>query len=110
MRLTVEDDATGVRSDVHVDCEPSDQVGDVLAMIGAVLPVHGPPAVDGGPLRLVSGAAAGTELPLVPGQTVIVGRAAACQLVLDDPDVSRRHAQFVVGPSRVTLADLGSRN
>ena len=145
MRLTVEDDATGVRCDVHVDCEPSDQVGDVLTMIGTVLPVHGPPAVDGVPLRLdqpvaasplrhgsvlhygrrpqlgpvrsaqlvlrvVSGAAAGTELPLVPGQTVVVGRAASCQLVLDDPDVSRRHAQFVVGPSRVTLADLGSRN
>ena len=145
MRLTVEDDATGVRSDVHVDCEPSDQVGDVLAVIGTILPVHGHPAVDGGPLRLdqpvaasplrhgsvlhygrrpqlaparpaqlvlrvLSGAAAGTELPLVPGRTVVVGRAASCQLVLDDPDVSRRHAQFVVGPSRVTLADLGSRN
>ncbi|TWF77885.1 S-DNA-T family DNA segregation ATPase FtsK/SpoIIIE [Pseudonocardia hierapolitana] len=146
MRLTVEDDATGVKSDVHVDCEPSDRVSDVLTMIGTVIPVQGTPVVDGGPLtpeqpvavsplrdgsvlhygrgpqlapvrfapplvlRVVSGAAAGTELPLVPGQAVVMGRAASCQLVLDDPDVSRKHAQLVVGPNRVTLADLGSRN
>jgi S-DNA-T family DNA segregation ATPase FtsK/SpoIIIE len=146
MRLTVEDDATGVKSDVHIDCAPSDRVVDVLTMISAILPVRGTPVVDGGPLplerpvagsplrdgcvlhygrppqvapvrpaaqlvlRVVSGAAAGTELPLVPGQAVVVGRAASCQLVLDDPDVSRRHAQLVVGPRRVTLADLGSRN
>ncbi|QYN35495.1 FHA domain-containing protein [Pseudonocardia sp. DSM 110487] len=146
MRLTVEDDATGVRSDVHVDCAPSDRIGDVLGMVSAVLPVRGTPVVDGAPLpldnavagsplregsvlhygrtpqlspvrsapplvlRVVSGVAAGTELPLVPGQVVIVGRAASCQLVLDDPDVSRQHAQLVVGRNRVTLADLGSRN
>jgi S-DNA-T family DNA segregation ATPase FtsK/SpoIIIE len=146
MRLTVEDDATGLRSDVHVDCAPSDRVVDVLTMIGSVVPVQGTPVVDGGPLaleqpvaasplrdgsvlhygrrpqlapvrsapplvlRVVSGPAAGTELPLVPGQAVVVGRAASCRLVLDDPDVSREHAQLVVGPNRVTLADLGSRN
>jgi S-DNA-T family DNA segregation ATPase FtsK/SpoIIIE len=145
MRLTVEDDATGIRSDVHVHCAPSHQVGDVVAAIGAALPVHGTPVVDGAPLpldgpvagsplregcvlrygrppgqvpppepplvlRVVSGPAAGTELPLVPGSTVVVGRAPSCRLVLDDPDVSRRHAQLVVGPRRVTIADLGSRN
>jgi DNA segregation ATPase FtsK/SpoIIIE, S-DNA-T family len=145
MRLTVEDDATGVKSDVHIDGEPSDRVADVLSMINMVLPVHGIPVVDGAPLpldqtvaasplrdggvlhygrqpqvpvgsasplvlRVVSGAATGTELPLLPGQTVVVGRAASCQLVLDDPDVSRRHAQLVVGPRQVTVADLGSRN
>src|SRR5918999_5087336 len=145
MRLTVEDDATGVKSDVHIDGEPSDRVADVLSMINMVLPVHGIPVVDGAPLpldqtvaapplrdggvlhygrhpqvpvgsasplvlRVVSGAATGTELPLLPGQTVVVGRAAACQLVVDDPDVSRRHAQLVVGPRQVTVADLGSRN
>lgn len=146
MRLTVEDAATGVMSDVHVDCEPSDRVADVLAMIGTALPVHGAPVVDESSvpvdqpvaasplrdgsvlhygreprtvparpaaqlvLRVVSGAAAGTELPLLPGQSVVVGRDTSCQLVLDDPDVSRRHAQLVVGPRRVTLADLGSRN
>jgi S-DNA-T family DNA segregation ATPase FtsK/SpoIIIE len=146
MRLTVEDDATGVMSDVHVDCEPSDRVADVLAMISAALPVHGTPVVNGDlappeqpvagsplregsvlhfgrepqtvparpaaqlVLRVVSGASAGTELPLLPGRSVVVGRDASCQLVLDDPDVSRRHAQLVVGPRRVALADLGSRN
>ena len=134
MRLIVEDDATGVKSDVHIDGEPSDRVADVLSMINMVLPVHGTPVVGGAPLpldqtvaasplrdggvlhygrqpqvvpvrsaaplvlRVVSGAATGTELPLLPGQTVIVGRAASCQLVLDDPDVSRRHAQLAGTP------------
>ncbi|OLT14070.1 hypothetical protein BJF78_19875 [Pseudonocardia sp. CNS-139] len=146
MRLTVEDDATGVRGDVHVDCAPSDRVADVLALVGTVLPVRGVPFVDGAPLvpeqpvaasplrdggvlrygrsrlpvpepavpplvlRVVSGVAAGTEVPLVAGREVVVGRAASCQLVLDDPDVSRRHARLDVRDGLVLLTDLGSRN
>jgi predicted component of type VI protein secretion system len=39
-----------------------------------------------------------------------VGRNASCQLSLDDPLVSRRHAIFEVTPSGVTLEDLASRN
>ncbi|MBX3233728.1 MAG: FHA domain-containing protein [Labilithrix sp.] len=42
--------------------------------------------------------------------TFAVGRNASCQLSLDDPLVSRRHAIFEVGPSGVTVEDLGSRN
>lgn len=40
----------------------------------------------------------------------IVGRGDGCQLVLDDPLISRRHACFVVDESEVTLKDLGSTN
>jgi hypothetical protein len=40
----------------------------------------------------------------------IVGRGDACQLVLDDPLISRRHACFVVDDQEVTLKDLGSTN
>jgi len=47
------------------------------------------------------------ELPL--GEFVI-GRAANCQLSLDDPLVSRNHATLSVTPDSVVLADLGSRN
>ncbi len=39
-----------------------------------------------------------------------VGRNASCQLSLDDPLVSRRHAVFMVHADAVTVEDLGSRN
>ncbi|HVY48188.1 MAG TPA: FHA domain-containing protein, partial [Minicystis sp.] len=47
------------------------------------------------------------ELPL--GEFV-VGRSTECQLSLDDPLVSRRHASLRVAADRVTVRDLGSRN
>lgn len=47
------------------------------------------------------------EVPL--GQFVI-GRSADCQLALDDPLVSRRHALLTVRLDHVTVEDLGSRN
>jgi len=42
--------------------------------------------------------------------TFAVGRNASCQLSLDDPLVSRRHALFEVAGGGVTLEDLNSRN
>ncbi len=47
------------------------------------------------------------EVPL--GQFV-VGRSADCQLALDDPLVSRRHAILTVRGDGVSIEDLGSRN
>ena len=49
------------------------------------------------------------DLELNEGEFV-VGRNASCQLSLDDPLVSRRHALFSVLPDQVTVEDLGSRN
>ncbi len=49
------------------------------------------------------------DLELNEGEFV-VGRNASCQLSLDDPLVSRRHATFTVLPEAVTVEDLGSRN
>lgn len=46
----------------------------------------------------------------LPPAEFVVGRAPGCQLVFDDPRVSRRHARFFVDTRRVTLEDLGSRN
>jgi hypothetical protein len=51
----------------------------------------------------------GRRLVLTEGVTTI-GRAANCQLVLDDALVSRRHAQLVTGPEGVRVDDLGSSN
>ena len=49
------------------------------------------------------------ELEVPIGQFVI-GRSAECQLALDDPLVSRRHALLTVRTDSVTVEDLGSRN
>lgn len=49
------------------------------------------------------------DVELVPGVT-IVGRGDGCQLVIDDPLVSRRHACFVVDDREIIVKDLGSTN
>jgi pSer/pThr/pTyr-binding forkhead associated (FHA) protein len=49
------------------------------------------------------------NLELPPGQFVI-GRSTDCQLSLDDPLVSRRHARLLVSPDAVHVEDMGSRN
>ena len=49
------------------------------------------------------------DLELMEGQFA-VGRSATCQLSLDDPLVSRRHALLAVSPDGVTIEDLQSRN
>src|SRR5260221_11728020 len=40
----------------------------------------------------------------------VIGRSTECQLALDDPLVSRKHAVLVVGAESVVIKDLGSRN
>jgi pSer/pThr/pTyr-binding forkhead associated (FHA) protein len=49
------------------------------------------------------------DLELTEGQFA-VGRNASCQLSLDDPLVSRRHALLTVNGDAVTVEDLQSRN
>jgi FHA domain len=49
------------------------------------------------------------DLEVPPGEFVI-GRSPDCQLSLDDPLVSRRHAILVVHPDAVFVEDLASRN
>lgn len=43
-------------------------------------------------------------------QEYLLGRAGACDLVIDDPSVSRQHLKLLVDDSRVVLEDLGSRH
>jgi hypothetical protein len=49
------------------------------------------------------------DLELSPG-VFAIGRSAECQLSLDDPLVSRRHALLHVGDDEVFVEDAGSRN
>jgi FHA domain-containing protein len=55
----------------------------------------------------------GTRHPIEP-PGLVVGRGSAADLRIDDPGVSRRHAEFQVQPTStgwlVTLTDLGSTN
>ncbi|SNX98422.1 DNA segregation ATPase FtsK/SpoIIIE, S-DNA-T family [Geodermatophilus sabuli] len=60
-------------------------------------------------LHVVGGPEAGSALPLPRGRHV-VGRGAAADVDLADPDVSRRHLLVEVGAGELTVCDLGSTN
>lgn len=47
---------------------------------------------------------------VLEGDRVRVGRQATCGVVIQDPNVSREHAQLRRGPSGWTVLDLGSTN
>ena len=59
-------------------------------------------------LRVSKGKQEGLTLPL--GDGIKIGRAADCQLVLDDDYVSTRHAQIVRTDDGYMVEDLGSTN
>lgn len=59
-------------------------------------------------LRVSRGKQEGLTLPL--GEGIKIGRAADCQLILDDDYVSTRHARIVLGPAGYQVEDLGSTN
>jgi DNA segregation ATPase FtsK/SpoIIIE, S-DNA-T family len=82
--------------------------GPERAAVGGALPRV--TAAGSWELVVVSGLQAGRRFPLVPG-TVVLGRESGCDIALDQPTVSKRHAQLTVGTAGdVTVADLGSHN
>ena len=61
-------------------------------------------------LTILNGKQVGRSFRIGSGR-LILGRAADCDIVLDEEGVSRRHALFVVTPDRrVMLEDIGSTN
>ena len=64
----------------------------------------------GRPLRLLvfSGETLSTH-PLPPGSHLVIGRAPECQIQVDVPALSRKHAEIRGGPP-LTVEDLGSAN
>ena len=60
-------------------------------------------------LILQSGAGMGTEYPLEKTE-LILGRDMSNDLVVNDPEVSRRHARLVLEGANYRLEDLGSTN
>jgi DNA segregation ATPase FtsK/SpoIIIE, S-DNA-T family len=79
------------------------------------VPVPPAPVLDGGavPARelvVVNGLDAGRRFPLVTG-TLVVGRAAGCDILLRDGTLSRRHAGVTVTPDGdITIEDYLSHN
>ena len=60
-------------------------------------------------LALLEGDRIVKEFPLKPGVSIL-GRLALSDVHLPTPDVSRKHAQVIVGPSGVFVVDLESEN
>jgi adenylate cyclase len=60
-------------------------------------------------LRLVA-ATGSPSLVVTSGQTFVVGRGATCDLPVQDPTVSRRHAELELAGAGVRVRDLGSTN
>ncbi|MCA9052828.1 MAG: SpoIIE family protein phosphatase [Planctomycetaceae bacterium] len=60
-------------------------------------------------LLVVRGDAPGAHVPLT-GERCIMGRHPACQLVLDNPAISRHHAQVLESHGSYYVEDLRSRN
>src|SRR3954467_12918178 len=63
--------------------------------------------VRGGRIKPAKGGGAWVEIGADP---IIVGRNAACKMVLDDGKVSAVHAELVATEQGVRVRDLGSRN
>ncbi|MGH8908747.1 MAG: FhaA domain-containing protein [Egibacteraceae bacterium] len=61
-----------------------------------------------GALRVLTGPEVGAQYTL--SDTTIIGRLPECDVTLDDPSVSRRHARIVRESNQWTVEDLGSTN
>jgi hypothetical protein len=65
-----------------------------------------PPARSGGRAMLVGGG----KRTVLSGNRVVIGRSRDCDVTLDDPNVSRRHAELRREGATWVVADLGSTN
>lgn len=61
-------------------------------------------------LRLLSGPQSGKKIEVGPDHRFVIGRDDACNLVLNDPEVSRRHAYLIEAAGGIEVGDLGSSN
>ena len=59
--------------------------------------------------RVTAGDRVTSEVPL-GARPLAVGAGRECDLVLDDPQVSRRHAELALAPEGIRVRDLGSTN
>ena len=90
------------RSRSSSTADPSIHAG-TFAVVGRMK--EGPGGVGAGSLLLPNGTR------MILGDTVVaVGRMSECDIVLNDSNVSRRHAEIRPTPDGFALVDLGSTN
>ena len=61
-------------------------------------------------IKIISGPGWGQFFLDAPGESLIIGRAADCQVVIDDQRLSRRHFRLAWNETLCQLTDLGSAN
>ena len=44
------------------------------------------------------------------GPEVVIGRSSECQITIEDPLISRKHARIAIDADEARVSDLGSRN
>lgn len=76
-------------------------------MVLGVMPTAGPPMAI---LVVKSGPDMGFKFRIRPTAVATIGRDLECDVVLDDPAASRRHAHIEFKDGAYTLTDLGSAN
>ena len=74
-------------------------------MLEATVGTKGRVEVRGGRIKTAK-----SEWVEIGPEPIVVGRNAACRLVLEDAKVSAVHAEFVATDKGVRVRDLGSRN
>src|SRR5262245_7088406 len=69
------------------------------------------PADGGGPTLVVMDSGGSRAIPLPPRGRLVIGRSVDCDVRVDAPSISRRHAMLHVEPDRrFLIEDLGSSN
>jgi hypothetical protein len=101
-----------VRSGVVAgDVPPAKQTPTPPASTPATPATPARSTVPGRPRLVLAAAADGAESVLLLDKPVtVIGRANECELHLDDPGVSRRHAEVRVTTNEAEIIDLGSTN
>jgi len=95
-----------------LDRQPGEKTEQLARrMVQEVLASLGGEDVDPTSLRIMNGSDEGRRYPIAEGQAeVVLGRAAECDLVLDDHNTSRRHCLIRRTWNGFTAQDLGSKN
>jgi pSer/pThr/pTyr-binding forkhead associated (FHA) protein len=93
------------------DVAPARKAASSGTPAAAAAPASPAPSRGGRPTRLVvtAGPLTGTTLPL-GASSILIGRAPACTLVLDDDYASSRHARIYPQGDQWYVEDLGSTN
>ena len=110
---SVGDVPSGTRVDISLRPSagvPSSAPSDSSGSGGTESPRAQPGGAETGlVLAVTGGLRAGDRLAVPSADTWVVGRERGCDVVIDDPTLSRRHLRVGSGPMPV-LADLGARN